>query len=65
MKDANSGLSLPTVIFIVFLVLKLVGVISWPWIWVFSPIWISVVISVILAVIIGVAKGIMGVEDDV
>lgn len=36
---------------IVFIVLKLTGVISWSWVWVFSPIWISVLISIILLVI--------------
>jgi hypothetical protein len=41
-----------TIIFIIFLVLKLCKVIKWSWLWVFSPIWIIVGI-VIIAVIIG------------
>ena len=28
---------LTTILFVVFLVLKLCGVIDWPWIWVFAP----------------------------
>lgn len=42
-----------TVLFIVFLILKLVGVISWSWWWVFSPIWIPILIAVILIAIAG------------
>lgn len=42
-----------TLLFIVFLVLKLVGVISWSWWWVFSPIWIPFLIVVILIAIAG------------
>ena len=42
-----------TLLFIVFLVLKLVGVISWSWWWVFSPIWIPLLIVVILIAIAG------------
>ena len=29
---------------IVFIVLRLVGVIDWSWLWVLSPFWISVII---------------------
>lgn len=36
---------------IVFIVLKLVGVIDWSWWWVLSPIWISLTIA---AVIMGI-----------
>ena len=32
---------IPVFLAILFMVLKLTGTISWGWIWVFSPIWIS------------------------
>jgi hypothetical protein len=35
------GLGLPTVLFIVFLVLKLTDNIDWSWWWVTSPLWIG------------------------
>lgn len=36
---------------VVFIVLKLLGVIRWSWLWVFVPLWIDIVgIVVILAV---------------
>ena len=43
--DYNSTVSIdfsfPTVLFLVFLVLKLTNVISWSWWWVTAPLWIS------------------------
>lgn len=33
---------------IIFIVLKLVGIINWSWLWVLSPIWISFVLSVLV-----------------
>jgi hypothetical protein len=38
----NSGIGLPGLLTIVFLVLKLTGNIAWSWWWVFSPLWIPV-----------------------
>ncbi len=38
----SCGISLPTALFLIFLVLKLVGVIDWSWWWVTAPLWISV-----------------------
>ena len=54
MKE-RSGLSLSTVVLVVFVILKLVGVIAWSWWWVLSPIWISaglVLLWVLLEVVI-------------
>jgi len=31
---------------IMFIGLKLLGYINWPWVWVFAPVWISLIISV-------------------
>lgn len=45
--------SLPTVLFIIFLVLKLTHVIAWSWVWVFSPLWIPLVI-VFVVLLIGI-----------
>jgi hypothetical protein len=36
----KSNAGLPTILFVVFLVLKLTGVIAWSWWWVTSPLWI-------------------------
>ena len=37
----SKGMGLDVILTIVFLVLKLCGVITWSWWWVLSPIWIS------------------------
>lgn len=33
---------------IIFVILKAKGFVSWPWIWVFSPLWVSSLIPVII-----------------
>lgn len=45
------GVGLTTVLTIIFVVLKLVGVISWSWIWVLSPLWIGAVLFIIFMLI--------------
>jgi hypothetical protein len=39
-KVTKGGLSFTSVLFFIFLVLKLTGFIDWSWIWVCSPLWI-------------------------
>jgi len=35
-------MNLSTILLIIFLTLKLAGVITWPWLWVLSPIWLPI-----------------------
>lgn len=53
-------LGLGGILGIVFIILKLVGVISWSWIWVLSPIWISAILSVVFLVISAILKWLAG-----
>lgn len=46
-----TGLSLPVVVFVVFLILKLTNLVKWSWWWITSPLWIVVALVVVLAVI--------------
>ncbi len=39
-------------IFIIFVILKMVGVVDWSWVWVTSPLWIG--LAIIIFFIIGV-----------
>ena len=39
MTDQNNTLNLFTVLFVLFLTLKLTDSISWSWWWVFAPLW--------------------------
>ena len=47
----GSGLGIADVLLVVFVVLKLAGVIDWPWVWVLSPIWISALLIFVVAFI--------------
>lgn len=44
----NFDLSVGTILTITFVVLKLIGIISWSWWWIFSPLWISIIIGLIV-----------------
>ena len=41
-KESDAGIGIGGVLQIVFIVLKLCGLIDWSWIWVLSPTWISI-----------------------
>jgi Flp pilus assembly protein TadB len=43
-KSASSGIGFTGVLQIVFIVLKLCGLIGWSWLWVLAPMWISAII---------------------
>lgn len=45
----SSGSGICTILLVVFIVLKLVGVISWGWAWVLSPFWIPLAIALFFA----------------
>ena len=55
----TGGLSLSTVLFLIFLVLKLCGVITWSWWWVTAPLWggiaLILAILVVFMLIMGIA----------
>ena len=54
MKDNSSssgGIGFCGLLTIVFIILKLCGVIAWSWWWVLSPLWINVIVAVICVVI--------------
>ena len=43
--------SLSFILTIIFFVLKMLNVIDWAWIWVLSPIWISLILTIIIVII--------------
>lgn len=43
--------SLSFVLTIVFFVLKMLNIIDWAWIWILSPIWISLILTIIIVII--------------
>lgn len=46
------GLGVCDVLGIVFIVLKLIGVISWSWWWVLAPFWIPLAIVILCAIVL-------------
>lgn len=51
-NSSSSGIGICGVLTILFVVLKLVGVINWSWLWVLCPLWIDILLTVIVSVII-------------
>ena len=49
---AGGGIGFAGLLTIVFIVLKLCGVINWSWVWVLSPLWISFGLGIILITIL-------------
>ncbi len=49
--NSGSGITFCTVLGIVFIILKLCGVIGWSWWWVLAPIWIPIAISLLFILV--------------
>ena len=43
-SSSSGGAGLATLLTVLFVALKLTGVIAWSWWWVLSPIWISIIL---------------------
>ena len=50
-KSSGASIGFTGLLTIVFIVLKLCGVIAWKWVWVLSPIWIDLCLVVLLFII--------------
>lgn len=53
-KTTYNGFGLDIVLTIVFVILKLVGVIDWKWIWVLAPLWIGIALVIVICIIIAI-----------
>lgn len=51
-QRVRGGIGFTGLLTIAFIVLKLTKVISWSWLWVLSPLWISVALWVILLILV-------------
>lgn len=51
-NNASGGIGFCGLLTIVFIVLKLIGVIEWSWLWVLAPSWIPLAIVTIILLII-------------
>lgn len=59
----SGGIGFPGALTIAFIVLKLLGKITWSWIWVLSPIWISLGLIITIFLIIVIIKGIINIIE--
>jgi ABC-type polysaccharide/polyol phosphate export permease len=52
-----------TALLVVFLVLKLVGVINWSWLWVLAPVWIPLAGLVLVAIFMLISAIFVSIKD--
>lgn len=55
-EQKSGGIGYVGALLLIFITLKLCGVIDWSWWWVLSPIWITTVIILLIALIVCVVK---------
>lgn len=55
-ENENGGVKFVDLLLILFIGLKLAGVISWPWIWVLAPMWIPLAIWVISVLVMVISR---------
>lgn len=52
----SGGIGFTSLLAVLFIGLKLAGVIAWSWLWVLSPLWIPLVVFAVILVIVVIAK---------
>jgi len=50
-QNSSNGISVPDILTIVFIVLKLTGTIDWSWWWVLCPLWIPLLVIVLVIIL--------------
>ena len=53
MSHGRGGIGFFGMLALLFIGLKLIGVIEWEWVWVLAPIWIPLVLTLITVVVVG------------
>ena len=51
-KTVVRGPGFASLLTLIFITLKLVGVIAWPWVWVLAPLWLGFIVAVLIAVVL-------------
>lgn len=52
-QSYSSGIGFTGALFLVFLILKLINIITWSWWWITAPLWVPFVLVMIFIVIFG------------
>jgi hypothetical protein len=55
-ESSSSGIGFTGLLTIALIVLKLLGVINWSWLWVLSPMWISVALVLVICILMIIFK---------
>jgi uncharacterized membrane protein YtjA (UPF0391 family) len=50
-NNTGGGMGLGTILFLIFLVLKLTNYINWSWWWVSSPLWITAILYIVIVTV--------------
>ena len=59
-EHSSGGIGFFGLLTIVFITLKLIGTIDWPWVWVLSPIWVPIAL---VTAIVSIAVLIVGFSE--
>jgi len=51
-SSSSGGIGFSGLLTILFIALKLLGVISWSWLWVLSPLWISMILAIFIIILV-------------
>lgn len=52
--NGGGGIGFTGLLTVLFIGLKLTGYITWSWVWVLSPIWISILLALFIVIVAGV-----------
>lgn len=63
--SSNKVVGLDTLLFTIFLVMKLTGVIDWSWWWVTAPLWISFLIGIFIGAVVLIVKYVLEHKDEI
>lgn len=58
-NKGEKGMGICSALLVAFVILKLVGVITWSWWWVLSPLWLPFVAVVIFLLVAAIIAGII------
>lgn len=53
-NSSNTGIGFAGALTILFIGLKLGGVINWSWIWILSPLWIGFALAIFIIIIVAI-----------
>ena len=55
-SNGSGGIGFTSALTLLFIALKLSGVIDWSWLWVLSPTWIGILLGILIVIIIAVLE---------